>query len=188
MRRLCDGKILQYIKENALQEVGCIYGLDADLIMLSLCAGGEIYLLREDICFGKVDTNSFLYLDIEELGEHLYNDIKYKILEKADNDSEEELVLEKQDVINDYICLCFLIGNDFLPHLNGIDILTNSINDLLNIYISIIIICFQYIKRIFYIPFNFFSYKLSYSNNFFYNTPKEYKASTLDWLAGQARI
>ena len=27
-----------------------------------------------------------------------------------------------------------------------------------------------------------------FSNNFFYNTPKEYKASTLDWLAGQARI
>ena len=28
----------------------------------------------------------------------------------------------------------------------------------------------------------------SFSNNFFYNIPKEYKASTLDWLAGQARI
>ena len=27
-----------------------------------------------------------------------------------------------------------------------------------------------------------------FSNNFFHNTPKEYKASTLDWLAGQARI
>ena len=27
-----------------------------------------------------------------------------------------------------------------------------------------------------------------FSNNFFYNTPKKYKASTLDWLAGQARI
>ena len=50
-----------------LEEVGCIYGLDADLIMLSLCTGSEIYLLREDVYFGKVDTNSFLYLDIEEL-------------------------------------------------------------------------------------------------------------------------
>ena len=29
---------------------------------------------------------------------------------------------------------------------------------------------------------------IGFSNNFFYNTPKEYKASTLDWLAGQARI
>ena len=27
-----------------------------------------------------------------------------------------------------------------------------------------------------------------FSNNFFYNKPKEYKASTLDWLAGQGRI
>ena len=108
--------------------------------MLSLCPGAEIYLLREDVYFGKVDTNSFLYLDIEELGEHLYNDIKYSILEKMDNEVEEEMTLEKQDVINDYICLCFLIGNDFLPHLNGIDILTNSINDLLEIYISIIVV------------------------------------------------
>ena len=30
--------------------------------------------------------------------------------------------------------------------------------------------------------------KNGFSNNFFYNKPKEYKASTLDWLAGQARI
>ena len=57
-----------------------------------------------------------------------------------DNEVEEEMTLEKQDIINDYICLCFLIGNDFLPHLNGIDILTNSINDLLEIYISIIVV------------------------------------------------
>ena len=28
----------------------------------------------------------------------------------------------------------------------------------------------------------------SFSNNFYYSPIKEYKASTLDWLAGQARI
>ena len=27
-----------------------------------------------------------------------------------------------------------------------------------------------------------------YSHRFFYKPPKEYKASTIDWLAGQARI
>ncbi len=135
-----EHKILQHIKDNTLEEVGCIYGLDADLIMLSLCTGAEIYLLREDVYFGKVDTNSFLYLDIEELGEHLYNDIKYSILERMEGENDEEMPLEKQDIVNDYICLCFLIGNDFLPHLNGIDILTNSINDLLEIYISIIVV------------------------------------------------
>jgi len=132
-----EHKILQHIKNNTSEDVGCIYGLDADLIMLSLCTGSEIYLLREDIHFGKVDMSSFLYLDIKELGDHLYNEIKADIMSKPDT---EELVLERQNIINDYICLCFLIGNDFLPHLNGIDILTNSINDLLNIYISIIVI------------------------------------------------
>lgn len=132
-----EHKILQHIKNNTAEDVGCIYGLDADLIMLSLCTGSEIYLLREDIHFGKVDMSSFLYLDIKSLGDHLYNDIKTEIMSNPDT---EELVLERQNIINDYICLCFLIGNDFLPHLNGIDILTNSINDLLNIYISIIVI------------------------------------------------
>ena len=76
--------------------------------------------------------------DVEEYeDDDITNDIKTEIMSNPDT---EELVLERQNIINDYICLCFLIGNDFLPHLNGIDILTNSINDLLNIYISIIVI------------------------------------------------
>ncbi len=129
-----EHKILQYLKNYTKEEINCIYGLDADLIMLSLCADSKIYLLREEVHFGKVDTNSFLYLDIEELGDNLYEDIYGRI---DFSDFEEEIEITKQQIINDYICLCFLIGNDFLPHLNGIDILTNSINDLLSIYIKI---------------------------------------------------
>ena len=34
-----------------------------------------IYLLREEVHFGKVDTDSFRYLDIDLLGENLYDDI-----------------------------------------------------------------------------------------------------------------
>ena len=130
-----EHKILQYIKQNTVDQTNCIYGLDADLIMLSLCAHSKIYLLREEVHFGKVDTNSFLYLDIDLLGENLYDDI-YGRIDFTTFDTEVEIT--KQEIINDYICLCFLIGNDFLPHLNGIDILTNSINDLLNIYINIL--------------------------------------------------
>ena len=103
--------------------------------MLSLCAHSKIYLLREEVHFGKVDTDSFLYLDIDLLGENLYDDI-YGRIDFSTFDTDVEIT--KQEIINDYICLCFLIGNDFLPHLNGIDILTDSINDLLNIYINIL--------------------------------------------------
>tara|TARA_B100000575_G_C23142698_1_gene665562 strand:- start:1411 stop:3180 length:1770 start_codon:yes stop_codon:yes gene_type:complete len=134
-----EHKVLQYLKQYTPNDINCIYGLDADLIMLALCSGSKTYLLREEVHFGKVDTNSFLYLDIYYLGDLLYNDIHIQITDaiSRDEEEEEEFEIERQDIINDYICLCFLIGNDFLPHLNGIDILTNSINDLLKIYIQI---------------------------------------------------
>ena len=101
--------------------------------MLSLCSGSKVYLLREDVYFGKVDTDQFLYLNTFLLGDLLYKEISDRILNIiknniADDDDNEIIELERQFIINDYICLCFLIGNDFLPHINGIDILNNSIN------------------------------------------------------------
>ena len=128
-----EHKIIQYIKNYTKDDINCIYGLDADLIMLSLCANSKIYLLRENVHFGKVYTNSFLYFDIYEFSEQLYNKIKTEI----NTDLEEPLELDKQSIINDYVCLCFLLGNDFLPHISGIDISNNSINDLLKTYIEI---------------------------------------------------
>lgn len=130
-----EHKILQYIKHHTKEDINCIYGLDADLIMLAMCSGSMVYLLREEVHFGKVNTNSFLYLDTDLLGDSLYDDIYGKIdFTTFDKDT----IITRQEIINDYICLCFLIGNDFLPHLNGIDILTNSINDLLKIYVNIL--------------------------------------------------
>jgi len=128
-----EHKIIQYIKKYTSDEVNCIYGLDADLIMLSLCANSDIYLLRETVHFGKVYTDSFLYFDVRSFGEQLFNNISTRINENLD----ESVELDKQTIINDYVCLCFLIGNDFLPHINGIDISNNSINDLLKTYIEI---------------------------------------------------
>ncbi len=128
-----EHKIVQYIKQFTKNNTNCIYGLDADLIMLSLCLDSEIYLLRETVHFGKVYTDQFLYFDIKNLGNQLYDTISKKINENL----EEPLELERQNIINDYVCLCFMIGNDFLPHLNGVDISTNTINDLLKTYIEI---------------------------------------------------
>jgi 5'-3' exonuclease len=130
-----EHKILQYVKYNNIDDINCIYGLDADLIMLSLITYSEIYLLREEVHFGKVDLDSFLYFNVHEFGEILSSNI----IDKINNffEDEEKLELDKKNIINDYICLCFLIGNDFLPHLNGIDISNNSINDLLQLYINI---------------------------------------------------
>ena len=65
-----EHKIFEYIRENNNDNlIDVVYGLDADLIMLSLAAKkNNIYLLREALEFGKMYYESgykFLYLDID---------------------------------------------------------------------------------------------------------------------------
>ncbi len=129
-----EHKIFQHIKNTANTEfVNCVYGLDADLIMLSLCNIYKIYLIREEVHFGKVDMNKYLYLDIEKLKTLIYDAIVGKILY---DDFQPKSEIIKQNIINDYITLCFFIGNDFLPHIVGIDISNDSINMLINTYVE----------------------------------------------------
>lgn len=98
-----EHKIIQYICDKDPSEVDAIYGMDADLIMLSMtCEKPNIYLMRD---------KDFVSIDI----------LKTSI-----------------PCIKDYIVMCFLLGNDFLPHFlaldlkyEGLDILQDvSIKDL----------------------------------------------------------
>ena len=47
------------ILNKILDQTNCIYGLDADLIMLSLCAHSKIYLLREEVHLVKLILTPF---------------------------------------------------------------------------------------------------------------------------------
>ena len=89
-----EHKILQYIKENNIK-TSVIYGLDADLIMLSMVSGKEnIYLLRERTEYNIENTeNEYIYLIIDELKKFLIREIGVKA--------------PKQILINDYIFICF---------------------------------------------------------------------------------
>jgi len=137
-----EHKILQFIKNNCVQDVNCIYGLDADLIMLALvCNSDKVYLLREAIHFGKVDMSELLYFNVNLFSEKLYESISIPIIKKYDILTTgildaNELEIEKTRIIKDYICLCFLVGNDFLPHIPGISINNRGIDILLDIYIN----------------------------------------------------
>ncbi|BFZ23484.1 hypothetical protein BsWGS_26524 [Bradybaena similaris] len=99
----------------------CLYGLDADLIMLGLTSHDPHFsLLREEVRFGgKRDKNkrpvtpeetTFHLLHLSLMRDYLayeFSDIKDKLPFPWD--------LEK--IIDDWILMGFLVGNDFIPHL-----------------------------------------------------------------------
>lgn len=134
-----EHKILDFIKNNDLKNDIVIYGLDADLIILSFVSHkSNIFLLREALEFGKPVLDRFLYLDIDNLKYFLVKDIQEKILIK---DPTLVFTVEKlNNIIDDYIFISFLIGNDFLPHLLAFNLRENGLNILLDTYVELYVI------------------------------------------------
>ena len=129
-----EHKILQYIKKNNLEGNIVIYGLDADLIMLAMaCGNKKVYLLREAINFGKKINNKLLYLNIDLFKSRLIITLKERL-----NAIDNGFYLSHDDCLkmcDDYIFICFLLGNDFLPHNLSIDLRYDGHNILLNSYL-----------------------------------------------------
>ena len=110
-----------------------IYGLDADLIMLSMASKYKnIYLLREAVHFGKVQEDEYKFLDIPEFKKSLYNEMTECI------DESFLPSIDRDMLIQDYIFLCFLVGNDFLPRLPALHIRHGAIDYLLDLYKDIL--------------------------------------------------
>lgn len=126
-----EHKMIQYIKHNSQNqniepEIDVIYGLDADLIMLSLsCKKKGIYLMRESTDFvtnnqaNKSKQLMFKYLDIDKLRSYVSCYLYQK---------------DKIDYMYDYIFICFMVGNDFLPSLSFLKIKNGAIDLLCDIY------------------------------------------------------
>lgn len=131
-----EHKIFKYIRDFPEQHKDIntiIYGLDADLIMLSinhLPITRNIYLFRETPEFIKsinseLEPNESYVLDIPELA----NAITF------DMNNDEELTSEQQkNRIYDYIFLCFFLGNDFMPHFPAVNIRTGGVDKMLQAY------------------------------------------------------
>ena len=140
-----EHKIFEYMrnnKENVCNDVHLIYGLDSDLIMLSInhlpiCS--NIYLFRETPEFIKsidnsLEPNANYIMDIPRLSNMIILDMNNDVQVNVFNGNTDITTEKPINRIYDYILLCFFLGNDFLPHFPAINIRTGGIDKMLNAY------------------------------------------------------
>ncbi|XP_061099695.1 5'-3' exoribonuclease 1 isoform X2 [Conger conger] len=142
-----EHKIMEFIRsENARpghdpNTRHCLYGLDADLIMLGLTSHEPHFsLLREEVRFGgrkaqkritAPEETTFHLLHLSLMREYIdyeFSELKNKISFEYD--------LER--IIDDWILMGFLVGNDFIPHLPHLHINHDALPLLYRTYISVL--------------------------------------------------
>ena len=118
----------------------CLYGQDADLIMLGLGTHEPHFtLLREVVDFGggrrgmgarqtvmkQTQDSKFQLLHLSTLREYIEVEFSHKHTGGA---------LDIERLVDDFIFLTFLVGNDFLPHLPTLDIGENGFDVIFDVY------------------------------------------------------
>lgn len=152
-----EHKLLQHIRNNTEKTDRIVtYGLDADLLFLSLANDRpDSYLLREEFHISGQSSKEELHDIVEDVSQSLifvsisglkesYNKKICSLLkrgyehkgmcEKANEFSENNK--NEIDYSVDLIFMCFLLGNDFLPHFPSIDINKGGLNQIINAYVD----------------------------------------------------
>lgn len=134
-----EHKLIHHIKNNrtkGIDMVYCIHSPDADLIMQTVGIREEIYILRENI----YDNLPFKYF-IVNVG--IFRNI---IIEQLKWSSEIKKYNEDQ-VVYDFVLMCFLLGNDFLPHIPSLEISNDGIEIMFSVYPDIAKKCGHIVYR-----------------------------------------
>jgi 5'-3' exonuclease len=128
-----EHKIIHHIKKYSDNNSCCIYGLDADLILLAMSTHKpNISIFREEMKMSKngfSTTGKFIHINVPYIANKLYNQIISKCSQE----------FTQKQIINDIIFVSFLLGNDFVPNLPSIKIKSNGIENLLECYTQSII-------------------------------------------------
>ncbi|XP_055915539.1 5'-3' exoribonuclease 1 [Eupeodes corollae] len=136
-----EHKIMDYIRYLKSQKDfdphtrHCLYGLDADLIILGLCTHEmHFVVLREEVKFGKktkrasIEETRFFLLHLGLFKEYL--ELEFSALKQYESFNMAQL-------IDDWVLMGFLVGNDFIPHLPCLHISSNALPIVYQTYIKI---------------------------------------------------
>lgn len=128
-----EHKIFDYIRSKPHQDaITFIYGIDSDLIMLALMhckqCNRKIYLYRETPYFIKsiditLEPNQEYVIDIGLLSQNIASQMRYR-----------PTMEQEYRLVNDYVFLCMLVGNDFIPKHPALRIRNKAITTMISLY------------------------------------------------------
>eukprot|EP01032_Pedospumella_encystans_P014743 gene14743-16908_t len=151
-----EHKIVSFIRSERLKEHHqpnlrhCILGADADMIMLALATHEPYFLVLRDVLDFKRSKKpsmdyhhnnthvatptapkirSMNYIRINVMREYLVNELLESL-----NPTE----FEAERIIDDFVFLTFLVGNDFLPHLPAINIGDDAFDVIFDAYKTVL--------------------------------------------------
>lgn len=152
-----EHKIMEYIRNAKAQPNynpnvrHCLYGLDADLIMLGLLSHDPHFcLLREEVTFGRASKTKSKELEHQNFYLlHLCIVREYLEMEFQELQKEGTLTFpfDLERVIDDFILMAFFVGNDFLPNLPGLHINEGALANMFGIYKNVLPTCEGYINE-----------------------------------------
>ncbi|EAQ86489.1 hypothetical protein CHGG_07742 [Chaetomium globosum CBS 148.51] len=152
-----EHKIMEYIRNARAQPEynpnvrHCLYGLDADLIMLGLLSHDPHFcLLREEVTFGRqakhkskeLEHQNFYLMHLCIVREYL--ELEFQDLKK---EGAMSFPFDMEKVIDDFILMAFFVGNDFLPNLPHLHINEGALATMFRIYKSVLPKCDGYINE-----------------------------------------
>jgi 5'-3' exonuclease len=118
-----EHKLINYLRDfGNPEETFCIFGMDADLIMLALglTQFPNFWILRENPA-----NDNFYYIDIGSIR------LKLAELMRWQNTDEN---FDPEIAINDFVFMCFTVGNDFLPHVPSLEIIQGGVLFMFDVY------------------------------------------------------
>lgn len=162
-----EHKIMQFIRLQRGQPDydpnirHCLYGADADLIMLGLATHeAHFAIIREVVipksekkctlcggtghvaseCTGEADEvdeptiqKPFQLISIPILRQYMM--LQFSELQDLMPDTNP---YDFERCVDDFVFMCFFVGNDFLPHLPSLNIRDGSIDQMLSLYVEIL--------------------------------------------------